>query len=179
MASLEGADADPSFEDDTFGCLIADDHHDGGQTALASLIDEAANPQQARPSGGGLTEYEIRSESEAFRKIGYLEAYDGVKEERLQDGFEWGYRESISTAETVGRALGEMVALGTIVGKASGEEPPTSKDWERATSAAGLVRKFPDEPIGGADERWEGLDKLGTDLESLFQQTKRNTECNR
>jgi len=59
--------------------------------------------------GGGLAGHEARANEVAFHKMGYLEAYDAAKEERLQEGFEVGYREAVDVAQSVGLRLGRLV----------------------------------------------------------------------
>lgn len=59
--------------------------------------------------GGGLAGHEARANEVAFHKMGYLEAYDAAKEERLQEGFEVGYCEAVDVAQSVGLRLGRLV----------------------------------------------------------------------
>ena len=106
-------------EDELFGDLTADDHADDHERAV--------NPQQAASAasaiamrsrlsevgggggGGGLAGHETRSNEATFHKMGYLEAYDATKEERLQEGFEVGFREAADHAHSIGRRLGQLV----------------------------------------------------------------------
>lgn len=112
-------------EDELFGDLTADDHADdhervvNPQQAAAAVSAAAAgdygddgNTSRTSTSGvegGGLAGHETRSNQAAFHKMGYLEAYDATKEERLQEGFEVGYRESVELAQSIGLHMGWLV----------------------------------------------------------------------
>ena len=115
-------------EDELFGDLTADDHADDHE--------RAANPQQAASAasaiamssrlsevgGGGLAGHETRSNEAAFHKMGYLEAYDATKEERLQEGFEVGFREAVELARSIGRRLGQLVGRTAAASATGGDD---------------------------------------------------------
>ena len=113
-------------EDELFGDLTADDHADdhervvNPQQAAAAAVSAAAGgdygddgntsrTSSSEVGGGGLAGHETRSNQAAFHKMGYLEAYDATKEERLQEGFEVGYRESVELAQSIGLHMGRLV----------------------------------------------------------------------
>ena len=122
-------------EDELFGDLTADDHADDHERAV--------NPQQAASAasailvamssrlsevggggggGGGLAGHETRSNEAAFHKMGYLEAYDATKEERLQEGFEVGFREAADHAHSIGRRLGRLVGRTAAASATGGDD---------------------------------------------------------
>ena len=130
VATSGDAPAANEVEDELFGDLTADDHadqHERGvnpqQAAGAPHHAVAIAPAAAGGGGGGLAGHETRANEAAFRKMGYLEAYDATKEERLQGGFEAGYRETVDVATSVGLRLGRLVgrtaAVAGVAGAAS------------------------------------------------------------
>ena len=103
-------------EDELFGDLTADDHADDHERAVNPQQPASAASAVAMSScevggggGGGLAGHETRSNEAAFHKMGYLEAYDATKEERLQEGFEVGFRETLDLACSIGLTLGRLV----------------------------------------------------------------------
>ena len=127
VATSGDAPAANEVEDELFGDLTADDHadqHERGvnpqQAAGAPHHAVAIAPAAAGGGGGGLAGHETRANEAAFRKMGYLEAYDATKEERLQEGFEAGYRETVDVATSVGLRLGRLVGrTAAVAGAAS------------------------------------------------------------
>ena len=127
VATSGDAPAANDEEDELFGDLTADDHadqHERGvnpqQAAGAPHHAVAIAPAAAGGGGGGLAGHETRANEAAFRKMGYLEAYDATKEERLQGGFEAGYRETVDVATSVGLRLGRLVGrTASVAGAAS------------------------------------------------------------
>ena len=127
VATSGDAPAANEVEDELFGDLTADDHadqHERGvnpqQAAGAPHHAVAIAPAAAGGGGGGLAGHETRANEAAFRKMGYLEAYDATKEERLQGGFEAGYRETVDVATSVGLRLGRLVGrTAAVAGAAS------------------------------------------------------------
>ena len=127
VATSGDAPAANDEEDELFGDLTADDHadqHERGvnpqQAAGAPHHAVAIAPAAAGGGGGGLAGHETRANEAAFRKMGYLEAYDATKEERLQGGFEAGYRETVDVATSVGLRLGRLVGrTAAVAGAAS------------------------------------------------------------
>ncbi len=100
MNNQEGSDA----EDEFFGDQSDDEDHD-----LYSQLHVNEVMQDARRAHGAMDKHEINSQRETHRNIGYHEAYDDYKEERLQEGFEAGYRQYINDAKKLGMLLGECV----------------------------------------------------------------------
>ena len=131
------AAANEGVEDELFGDLTADDHADqhergvnpqqaAGAPHAVAVAPAAGGGEEGGGSGGGgdgggLAGHETRANEAAFRKMGYLEAYDAAKEERLQEGFEAGYREAVDVAASVGLRLGRLVGRA-----AAGAVAPTS-----------------------------------------------------
>jgi hypothetical protein len=64
-------------------------------------------PQHQEGSGCALAEAESSALQERFRKLGFHEGYDQAKDERLQEGFETGYREAFAVSTRIGILLGE------------------------------------------------------------------------
>ena len=124
-------------EDELFGDLTGDDHADDHERAV--------NPQQPASAeatcmsssevggGGGLAGHETRSNEAAFHKMGYLEAYDATKEERLQEGFEVGFRETVDLACSIG------LTLGRLVGRTANDGASTSNGNQKVTRDADAV----------------------------------------
>ena len=133
------AAANEGVEDELFGDLTADDHADqhergvnpqqaAGAPHTVAVAPAAAGGEEGGGSGsggggggdgGGLAGHETRANEAAFRKMGYLEAYDATREERLQEGFEAGYREAVDVAASVGMRLGRLVGRTAAVAVAT------------------------------------------------------------
>ena len=168
VATSGDAPAANDEEDELFGDLTADDHADqhergvnpqqaAGAPHHAVAIAPAAAGGGGEEGGGGLAGHETRANEAAFRNMGYLEAYDATKEERLQEGFEAGYREAVDVATSVGLRLGRLVgrtAAGAVAttastgsqGKRSGDTGGDDDDDRRvekeaAAAAARLAAK--------------------------------------
>ena len=63
---------------------------------------------------GNLSQHENLSKEKTFFNLGYLEAFDRTKEEKLQEGFEAGYRQTLHDAIAIGHKLGKVVSSSTI-----------------------------------------------------------------
>src|SRR3569832_1485753 len=57
----------------------------------------------------GLHRAEETAEQQRYRILGYHEAYDQTKEDRLQDGFEAGYRDTYDVSCSIGELVGKVV----------------------------------------------------------------------
>jgi len=162
VATSGDAPAANDEEDELFGDLTADDHADQHERGVnpqhhAVAIAPAAAGGGGEEGGGGLAGHETRANEAAFRNMGYLEAYDATKEERLQEGFEAGYREAVDVATSIGLRLGRLVgrtAAGAVAttastgsqGKRSGDTGGDDDDDRRvekeaAAAAARLAAK--------------------------------------
>ena len=176
VAASGDAPAANDEEDELFGDLTADDHADqhergvnpqqaaGAPHHAVAIAPAAAGGGEGGDSdggsgggGGGLAGHETRANEAAFRNMGYLEAYDATKEERLQEGFEAGYREAVDVATSIGLRLGRLVgrtAAGAVAttastgsqGKRSGDTGGDDDDDRRvekeaAAAAARLAAK--------------------------------------
>ena len=130
-------------EDELFGDLTADDHADDHERAVnpqqpASAASAVAMSSCEVGGGGvGLAGHETRSNEAAFHKMGYLEAYDATKEERLQEGFEVGFRETLDLACSIGLTLGRLVGrtASTCNDGASTSSTATSTSGDDAADA--------------------------------------------
>lgn len=132
-------------EDELFGDLTADDHADDHERAVnpqQAALATSAIAMSSRLSevgggggGGGLAGHETRSNEATFHKMGYLEAYDATKEERLQEGFEVGFREAADHAHSIGRRLGQLV--GRTAAASSTSSTATGGDEEDGTRSNG------------------------------------------
>lgn len=117
-------------EDELFGDLTADDHADDHERAVnpqqaasaASAIAMSSRLSGGGGGGGGLAGHETRSNEATFHKMGYLEAYDATKEERLQEGFEVGFREAADHAHSIGRRLGQLVGRTAAASATGGDD---------------------------------------------------------
>lgn len=76
---------------------------------LSEESEKLVNPKEERERDS-LLAAESAAAQERFRIIGYHEAYDKTKDEKLQEGFEAGYRESFDTAYRIGEMLGSATA---------------------------------------------------------------------
>jgi len=115
---------------------------------------------------GGLAEREMRFTQEQFRNMGYLEAYDETKEERLQEGFEAGYKDFFEAAMIMGEALGEATSplwqddLLTL-----------SEDDDNVKRVVQSVRSFltqVDKEEEDSEAMQESIDKLTEQLQELL-----------
>jgi hypothetical protein len=59
---------------------------------------------------GALAQHETLAKERDLAAIGYFESYDENKDERLQDGFEAGYRQTFDVSTRIGEIFGQMIA---------------------------------------------------------------------
>ena len=148
VATSGDAPAANDEEDELFGDLTADDHADqhergvnpqqaAGAPHHAVAIAPAAAGGGGEEGGGGLAGHETRANEAAFRNMGYLEAYDATKEERLQEGFEAGYREAVDVATSVGLRLGRLVGRTAAVALAPTSTASQGKHGDDTTEDDG------------------------------------------
>jgi len=181
--------ASPSPEDELFGDLIGDDHAAEHDRDYCDDMFPPGNLQHppARPTVDGLALHEARAAEEAAYKRGFLEGCDVTKDERLQDGFEVGYRETLDAAMRIGKMLGEAVAAASAEGlldihtaDAAAEAgaccplAPSLIDLkDRAQRAAVAVRGF-------LDEAQRGGGSTGTETEAqALPPSKQTSELER
>jgi hypothetical protein len=94
--------------------------------------------------GSGLHAAELLAEQRRYRTLGYHEAYDGCKDERLQQGFQDGYRATYEAAIRIGNALGRVIMQGELEELNSRRQRQFSPPRESSTverSREGLVAK--------------------------------------
>lgn len=89
----------------------------------------------------GLAVAESRAQNDRFRKIGYHEAYEAAKEERLQEGFEDGYLETFAISKEVGAWLGKMAMNSKILSSASSSSNPDAQSAAPTASANDSLKK--------------------------------------
>ena len=74
---------------------------------------EEESPSDVCPDGHerhkGLMAAEAQAAEKRYRKLGYHEAYDAHKDDRIQEGFVDGYREAYANAIKIGEQLGKAV----------------------------------------------------------------------
>mmetsp|Transcript_7909 Transcript_7909/g.14307 ORF Transcript_7909/g.14307 Transcript_7909/m.14307 type:complete len:177 (-) Transcript_7909:20-550(-) len=63
---------------------------------------------------GNVANHDYRSREASIKTLSYLDGYDEMKEEKLQDGFSDGYRQSFSDAFRIGRRLGSLCAKSAL-----------------------------------------------------------------
>ena len=102
---------------------------------------------------GNIADHEYRSREASIKTLSYLDGYDETKEEKLQNGFSDGYRQSFSDAFRIGRALGSTCAKAALdesltLGLQSGNRDRsdksirTTKKSNTIESPATLIRQF-------------------------------------
>ena len=93
----------------------------------------------------GLFVAESNAVARRFQTMGYHEAYDAHQEDRLQEGFESGYKESFEDSLAIGNMVGRVVMEDILKNSksiSSSKIPcPTSPPSNR-TQIALLIRRF-------------------------------------
>mmetsp|Transcript_13750 Transcript_13750/g.37814 ORF Transcript_13750/g.37814 Transcript_13750/m.37814 type:complete len:186 (-) Transcript_13750:908-1465(-) len=97
-----------------------------------------------------LNDFDRRAMEERHKTIGYVDAFDAHKEERLQEGFEAGYRESYDASILLGRSLGSMIARGKLsmmMNEATATEQKKNTDsmLDGALKARDVLQAFDEE----------------------------------
>mmetsp|Transcript_50629 Transcript_50629/g.107879 ORF Transcript_50629/g.107879 Transcript_50629/m.107879 type:complete len:178 (+) Transcript_50629:94-627(+) len=135
---------------------------------------------------GNVATHEYRSREESVRNLSYLDGYDETKEEKLQDGFSEGYRQSFNDALRIGRrlgylgakaALGESLTLVLQPGISNDKSHATDRNFTKNVmeNPANLVRQFlTDEILVASKESAENsydeaLLKLEDQLERMLK----------
>lgn len=77
---------------------------------------------------GALTRQDHLAKEHELKTIGYFESYDDTKEERLQEGFEAGYKETFGVASRIGELYGQMIIDSEL------EKDDQAKEKSRVTS---------------------------------------------
>jgi hypothetical protein len=124
-------------EDEFFG-----DQSDDEYSSHKCLSSSHTQEEPARLIDS-LSKRDNNAQEENYRNIGYHEAYDLHKEERIQEGFEDGYRDHLSIATT----LGEVLAKNILSNKIDVNREDEGNDRESNTTTGSeskilLVRNF-------------------------------------
>ena len=172
---------DPN-NDDFFGDQSSIDSPDS--VANKSLLIQQPSSDH---SFGNVANHEYRSQEASIKTLSYLDGYDETKEERIQDGFSFGYKQSFHDAFKIGSLLGGIcasAALDELLLK-SGNNNDNGGDNQVVTKVnvenniiqhpAKLVREFlKDEILIGSKEGedsekkyTEALSKLNNQLEKV------------
>jgi hypothetical protein len=93
-----------NHEDDFFGAdeEITDQDH-------SCFVDSGTSQLHS-----GLQAADVNAEQGRFRTLGYHEAYDSCKGERLQTGFQDGYRSTYEDARRIGELVGRTITQSKI-----------------------------------------------------------------
>ena len=95
-----------------------DDEFYGDQSSVdCSDSNSYAFQQQTSSSQrqfGNIANHEYRSHETSIKTLSYLDGYDETKEERIQDGFSNGYKQSFHDAYNVGCNLGSLCARAAL-----------------------------------------------------------------
>lgn len=123
-------------EDEFFGDQSDDEYT---QKCLSSSY---TTQEPARPIDS-LSKRDNNAQEENYRNIGYHEAYDLHKEERIQEGFEDGYRNHLDIATKLGEVLARNIlsSRSDIIRENGGKDREVNKATE-SKSAVLLVRNF-------------------------------------
>ncbi|KAL3780525.1 hypothetical protein HJC23_004512 [Cyclotella cryptica] len=108
--------------------------------------DEAANKDAISSPFRNAAGREYHSQESSIKTLSYLDGFDETKEEKLQDGFCNGYKQTFGDAFRIGQRLGSLSAI-----VAASESKTLSQDLLQSTSensmnnmneAAVLIRQF-------------------------------------
>ena len=99
---------DPN-NDDFFGDQSSIDSPDS--VAKNSLLLQQPSSDH---SFGNVANHEYRSQEASIKTLSYLDGYDETKEERIQDGFSFGYKQSFHDAFKIGSLLGGICASAAL-----------------------------------------------------------------
>ena len=91
-----------------------DDEFYGDQSSVDCSSNSRAFQQQAQDEFGNIANHEYRSHETSIKTLSYLDGYDETKEERIQDGFSNGYKQSFHDAYNVGCNLGSLCARAAL-----------------------------------------------------------------
>lgn len=89
---------------------LTDDEFFGNQDSDNDFNGLNQNEEEQALQKCSMAERETRATEEQFRNMGYLKAYEDSKEERLQEGFEAGYKQYFDAAMKLGELLGEATS---------------------------------------------------------------------
>jgi hypothetical protein len=155
-------------DDDFFGSNEDDDDEEDCLFVPSSLLPSPGDGSNHHLllDYGALARAESSALAERFRKIGFHEGYDPAKDERLQEGFETGYKEAFAVSTRIGIFLGEATlkskllpqhivppALISPVATADTTENQIQQIGNDGTSRSGkidegeILMPFPTEPI--------------------------------
>jgi flagellar biosynthesis/type III secretory pathway protein FliH len=108
-----------------------------------------------------LAERDRRAKGKELHTSAYLEAYDAAKEERLQEGFEVGYRETVDLAKRIGEELGKQMAASKL-SKRNTYQTTREAANQSATRVFGFLKNF--ELQTGDEYILDNLNKLEHEL---------------
>lgn len=128
---------------------------------------------------GNVATHEYRSRERSIKTLSYLDGYDETKEEKLQDGFSHGYRQSFNDAFRIGRQLGSLCAKAALYESSTFGTPDlgamgnSGHDYTTniIEGPASLVRKFlRDEILVGRIENNKTLEDALSKLDDQLSQ---------
>lgn len=122
-------------EDEFFGDQSDDEY--SHKCLSSSHTEEPVRPIDS------LSKRDNNAQEENYRNIGYHEAYDLHKEERIQEGFEDGYREHLDIATKLGEVLAKSILSSRIdVNREDKGNDRESNTTSGSESKILLVRNF-------------------------------------
>jgi hypothetical protein len=162
-----------------------DDEFYGDQSSVDCSDSNSYAFQQQTSSQhefGNIANHEYRSHETSIKTLSYLDGYDETKEERIQDGFSNGYKQSFHDAYNVGCNLGSLcarAALDELKMKPDSEHKDATTNDDKVVQTtqndiehtAKLVRAFLKDQVlvtkeDDAEKRYhEALSKLKDELE--------------
>lgn len=169
----------PDDDDEFYGDQSSFDCSDSNSYAFRQQTSSSQ-----RHEFGNIANHEYRSHETSIKTLSYLDGYDETKEERIQDGFSNGYKQSFHDAYNVGCNVGSLCARAALDEL---KMKPDSENKDATTTAndkvvqttqndiehtAKLVRAFLKDEVlvvakeGDAEKRYhEALSKLKDELE--------------
>lgn len=128
--------------------------------------DGEDEPEQGLTQRDDLADRERRARGQELHTIAYFDAYDAHKEERLQEGFEIGYKETIDVAKRIGSELGKQLAAAKLLSSKSDEDGTIEVAKQSASQVFEFLKDF---------EQRAGDDGIPEELENLQQELKAKT----
>ena len=160
-----------ALDDEFFGSMVDDDHNN-----YHECYDTRSNPQDEIDSSTSreieaLTRHEVHASEETAFKRGFLEGFDAVKDERLQAGFDEGYRQAIKESMNIGKILGESTVEAAHAFAVDSAMSSTLS--EEACRIATAMRFFLEESQQDSNESGdEGIHTRMTELEEKIRQIR-------
>lgn len=144
-------------DDEFFGCQ-SDDEDDKNSTpamsAAASIFPRTTSVSVSVVSTDALGQQETKSQEEHFWKIGYHETHENYSHEKLQEGFEFGYRNSIEGS----------IRLGELLGRHACRHPVMAVNGDGSANGSGGA---PVRILKGYLEKEQVKDAMDMDTESI------------